>query len=122
METAILSVAMILGFSVMGWIIRYEASQNRLREAQLHNSAAKHQQEHGAMLEECLILAAETRDVLREASRLKAAKSPFDEREKLPSVRYVPVARRRAMAERESLAPVTHNEKVRENNIRAMEG
>ena len=64
-------------------------------------------------------------DVLTEASRIKAAKSPtFDGdkiQEKSASLRYVPIARRRAQAEAASLGPATHNDRVRANNTRALE-
>lgn len=52
-----------------------------------------------------------------------SAASVFD-RDKIPlseSTRYVPIARRRAAAERQSLGPVTHDDKVRANNAQAME-
>ena len=64
-------------------------------------------------------------DVLTEASRIKAAKSPtFDGdkiQEKSASLRYVPIARRRAQAEAASQTPATHNAQVRANNTRALE-
>ncbi len=58
------------------------------------------------------------------ALKSKAAESVFNG-DKIPDKpktgRYVPIAQRRAQAERESIGPATHDEKVRANNARAME-
>jgi len=69
-------------------------------------------------------ISAETRSVLKEASRIKAAReSVFEPRDTIPSGsrRYVPLALRRRMAEQASAGPATHKEQVRENNARAIE-
>ena len=58
-------------------------------------------------------------------ARAQKAESVFDKRDTVPSVkpqRYVPVAARRRMAEAESMGPVEHKDRVRDNNARAMEG
>src|SRR5277367_211943 len=60
----------------------------------------------------------------KEALKARARQSVFDGEkspEKSGRVGYVPVARRRAQAEYASLGPKTHDEKVRENNTRAIE-
>lgn len=50
------------------------------------------------------------------------AKSKTFDRDTIPVSKpgpYVPVARRRAMAEAQSLGPATHNDEVRRNNAKA---
>jgi hypothetical protein len=52
------------------------------------------------------------------------AKSSVFDRDKIPPSepqRYVPIAKRRALAERQSMGPQTHRDEVRANNARAME-
>jgi hypothetical protein len=63
------------------------------------------------------------REVLTEASRLKAQKvEPKPNSANISPVgRYVPIAKRRSVAEAESQGPVTHDAAVRENNAKAME-
>lgn len=68
------------------------------------------------------------REVLTEASRIKAARpEPQPASDKIqddripPRKAYVPIARRRAAAEAASQTPATHDARVRENNVRAME-
>lgn len=60
----------------------------------------------------------------KQALKAKVKESVFDGSDKTSESRrmaYIPVARRRAQAERLSLGPKNHDEKVRENNTRAIE-
>jgi hypothetical protein len=124
METAILTVAILIVIEIplTGWLLW----QSSLKLTQSSN---------GGILDainECaqpiLDDTSAIRSVITAASRLKSSKeqpSPF-EGDKIPdkvkpTSRYVPVSTRRAQAERQSLGPATHDEKVRENNARAME-
>jgi hypothetical protein len=68
-------------------------------------------------------ICAEIRKVLTEASRMKAQKvEPKPNSANISPVgRYVPIAKRRSVEEAKSLAPATHDAKVRENNARAIE-
>jgi hypothetical protein len=71
-------------------------------------------------------LLAEQERVDTELKRLANPKETvFDKDEPLNKMlgrmAYIPVARRRAQAERLSLGPKNHDEKVRENNTRAIE-
>ena len=118
METAILAVVVIgfVGYGAWVWYLF----------ARVHDALVKAENRLMNRIEDGVIVAADIREVLREASRIKAVRteSPFEPRDKiqpLPSGRYVPIARRRAQAERESAGPETHDERVRENNARAME-
>jgi hypothetical protein len=67
------------------------------------------------------------RSVLTKASRLKAIRpEPQPASDKIqdrvsPRSAYVPIARRRAVAEAASHVAVTHDARVRENNARAIE-
>ena len=63
------------------------------------------------------------RDVLTEASRIKAQKvEPKQNSANISPVgRYVPIAKRRSVAEAGSQGPITHDAVVRENNAKAME-
>lgn len=118
MAAAIFAVTLVLGFGGMAWLIRYES--RRIEKALVETVSGFDQDFevlHGRTTE--------IRDVLKEASRLKAlrAESP-DDRATIPargSLRYVPIARQRAKAERQSLGPVTHQQQVRENNAKAIE-
>lgn len=123
METAVLAVTLIgfAGYGIFFWRIWLKMREIRWRIEDAY-IAASETQSRG---EDIHTITVETRDVLKEASRLKAAKdSPFADRDKIPVMpqgRYVPLARRRAQAEAESQGPATHDERVRANNTRAME-
>lgn len=117
METTILAVV-TCGFGIVIW-------QNLMAERLLREILTKLVVISTAV-QSAHLLTVETRDVLREASRIKAAKaeSVFEKPpvEHLGATRrYVPLALRRRQAEIESLGPVSHADKVRENNARAME-
>jgi hypothetical protein len=123
METAILVVGVLILVSVISaqWIVRQSITDSEGRIIRRMNTQDT----------DLAMLCAQTQEiesVLKQASRLKTLKeqpSPF-EGDKIPdkvkpTSRYVPVSTRRAQAERQSLGPATHDEKVRENNARAME-
>jgi len=121
MATAIFAIIMLGGFLGVGWLIRYESRQIADRVGVvLHNLACV-----AADASETADGVIKISDVLTEASRIKAAKSPtFDGdkiQEKSASLRYVPIARRRAQAEAASQTPATHSAQVRANNTRALE-
>jgi hypothetical protein len=70
----------------------------------------------------------EVRTVLVQARKINAQKADgvFDKQESAKmqpsgSLRYVPIARRRAQAERQSQGPENHQEQVRANNARVLE-
>jgi hypothetical protein len=68
----------------------------------------------------------EIKEVLTEASRLKAiresGKEPVELRPSLRSKRFVGLAQRRAVAEAESIKSGAHAAVVHNNDVRAMEG
>jgi hypothetical protein len=119
METAILAV-IIIGFVAIGWLIRYEARRNvGILRAQPSNGEVL---EHVENVQE---VCTGIRDVLTEASKIKAAKEEKIARATVPPATpkgFVPIARRRAMAERVVSAPAEHRAQVVANNARAIEG
>ena len=64
-------------------------------------------------------------ELLRQKQGTPTAKVSVFDNDKIPDSRskpvYVPIARRRAQAEAASLGPKNHDDKVRENNARAIE-
>ena len=127
METAILAVILVLalysaGLATIAYrrVAKHLFDWGNLGTHTIHNLSVIHGKVEG--LESSV---EGIQDVLKEASRLKAAKdSPFEPHDKMPAtgkLAYVPIARRRALAERESLGPATHAAKVREANAKAME-
>lgn len=89
----------------------------------LHSRLTVQQKQIKSLQDDYQDVAGELRE-FKEALERQAAKASVFDRDKLPAneaTRYVPIARRRAMAERQSLGPVTHDDKVRANNARAME-
>lgn len=124
MATATLVVVIVLGVPgvVLLWILGRATVALVEREAQIVTSL-------NALSEAIISLQTNTdsiRDVLTKASAIKAQKqdSVFDRDTITPTnqkPRYVSLAIRRAQAERASLGPVTHDDRVRENNARAIE-
>lgn len=120
MAAAIFTVTLLLGFAVLAALIVYEARQIKLR----CDSARQESAAANFAVSEAHTTVREIRDVLKEASRLKSAKVEQSERATIPlrgAPRYVPLSQRRAQAERESQGPMRHDERVRENNARAIE-
>ena len=83
------------------------------------------------LLDRGIAHAATVRELQNRANKAEAelqrlpAPTPVFDGDKIPDksgrVSYVPVARRRAQAEAAILGPKTHGDKLRENNIRAIE-
>jgi hypothetical protein len=116
METAILAIV-VIGFIALGWLIRSETKRIMIETRSNAHVA-------GQIAQDCWDHIESVADVLKEASRIKIARtdSVFDKGDTIPvKARYVPLAFRRRQAEQQSAGPATHDQKVRENNARAME-
>lgn len=127
METVILAVVLLVAIyaATLSTIAYRRVAKHLLNWGNLGESTVHNLSVIFGKVESMESTLEDVRDVLTEASRLKAAKSEvFDSRDKIPAkapAHYVPIARRRAQAEIASMGPVTHDAKVRENNAKAME-
>lgn len=129
METAILAM-MVIGFGAAGWYLRkrFYDLDCRIESARQENMRTHHQMaDNTVALLEIHALAEETRDVLREASRIKSLRNyeePAAEkdagRQPLRPRKYIGIAERRSAAERASAEPANHAAQVAANNAKAM--
>jgi hypothetical protein len=118
METAILAVV-VIGFCALALHV---SRSTRLILATIRDTDQRLRDE---TLDSIGNLVIEIRDVLTEASKIKAAKEEKIARATVPPATpkgFVPIARRRAMAERVVSAPAEHRAQVVANNARAIEG
>jgi hypothetical protein len=125
METAII-VAFGVALGVIGYIMWLMWKELR----QIHTTVELSYQGYFDMRDALVPIGSSLnhiREVLTEASRLKALKVDSPEKSDTISERtpprsvYIPIARRRQFAESASFSPATHDAKVRENNARAIE-
>ncbi len=124
METTVLAVILVLalysaGLATIAYrrVAKHLFNWGNLGTATLHNLSVIHGKVEG--LESSV---EGIQDVLKEASRIRAAR-PESTGDKIPlgSDRYVPIARRRAQAEQASMGPQTHRDQVVANDTKAMQ-
>jgi|HubBroStandDraft_1064217.scaffolds.fasta_scaffold268357_1 hypothetical protein len=121
METAIIAIMALLALGLWcdNWRLRRVQHIDEAKQALLQSSLDSIRREWEDEKE-----AAFTRGRASVIAREVVAKSPtFDKDDKIPTNgprRYVPLAIRRAQAERASMGPQTHDAQVRENNAKAM--
>ena len=120
METAILAVACIGSIFLAAWWLRREVFKQI-------DSFIPVFRRISAEIDAGTSQSASILNLLAEASKRNALRekpSTFDKADdKIPasSARYIPVARRRAQAERASAGPQNHTDQVRANNAKVME-
>ncbi len=126
METAIFAVIILLGIGAATWYLRSEIVRLFAANRDSFTDVLSGFDEDFDVAHREI---AAIRKVLTEAGQINAGKprqpsSVFDGdkiQEKPAPQRYVPIARRRAMAEQSSMGPQNHAESVREANARAIE-
>jgi len=123
METSIWAVVILAALGISLWIVK--------RDISLLNQDSKSIFAKLSLLDATLVEAVldieDIREVLTEASRLKAlresaAKEELGPRAAVRGKRFVGLAERRAQAERASITDIANKAVVHNNNVRAMEG
>lgn len=125
METAIIAVvATCFLASTLGYLYFLNKVSERLSVLESLIIAVR---EEGSLIIGVYQIANEIRETLVEASKrnaLKAKESVFEKVDNAkiqPAARYIPVARRRAMAEAATLTSQNHADEVRKNNQKVLE-
>lgn len=124
MSTAIVAIGAFGIVAFCLWLMR----EGRMELRGLVYERDMVRRENGQLMERIAVLQEENDELLRQKVNLPSMRPAPDalfDRDKMqdkqPQRRFVPISVRRAMAERQSLGPATHDEKVRQNNERAME-
>jgi hypothetical protein len=119
METVIFVLSAVIIAGAIEW--RHQWLDHRAKVNSLSQQIVLQGKELHRLIDEEIL-----RKAAIERQRKPSKESVFDAGEQTPNqllsrMAYIPVARRRAQAERLSLGPQNHDEKVRENNTRAIE-